>query len=90
MIKVLVSSTESFGQELTQVKILIAYQFRNNHRRRSVKEVFLEISQNSQENTCANFIKKESLAQVFSCEFCEISKNTFFKEHLWTTASVNW
>ena len=35
----------------------------------SVKNVFLEISQNSQENTCA---------QVFSCEFCEISKNTFF------------
>ena len=25
-----------------------------------------------------NFIKKEALAQVFSCEFCEISKNTFF------------
>ena len=25
----------------------------------------------------ANFIKKETLAQVFSCEFCEISKNTF-------------
>ena len=25
-----------------------------------------------------NFIKKESLAQVFSCEFCEISKNNFF------------
>ena len=36
-----------------------------------------------------NFIKKETLAQVFFCEFCEISKNTFFKEHLWTTASVN-
>ena len=30
-----------------------------------------------------NFIKKESLAQVFSCGFCEISKNSFFKEHLW-------
>ena len=27
--------------------------------------------------TC-NFIKKETLAQVFSCAFCEISKNTFF------------
>ena len=27
--------------------------------------------------------KKETLAQVFSCEFCEISKNTFFTEHLW-------
>ena len=24
-----------------------------------------------------NFIKKETLAQVFSCEFCEISKNAF-------------
>ena len=34
-----------------------------------------------------NFIKKETLAQVFSCEFCEISKNTFFTEHLWMTAS---
>ena len=33
-----------------------------------------------------NFIKKESLAQVFSYEFCEISKNTF-TEHLWATAS---
>ena len=26
--------------------------------------------------------KKETLAQVFSCEFCEISKNNFFTEHL--------
>ena len=25
-----------------------------------------------------NFIKKEALAQVFFCEFCEISENTFF------------
>ena len=24
-----------------------------------------------------NFVKKEPLAQVFSCEFCEIPKNTF-------------
>ena len=29
----------------------------------------------------------ETLTQVFSCKFCEISKNTFFTEHLWTTAS---
>ena len=30
-----------------------------------------------------NFIKKETLAQVFSSEFCEISKNTFFcRTHL--------
>ena len=26
----------------------------------------------------SDFIKKESLVQMFSCEFCEISKNTFF------------
>ena len=67
----------------------------------SVKKVFLEISQNSQENTCArvsffiklqaaacNFIKKETLAQVFSCEFCEISKNTFFYRTPPVAASV--
>ena len=30
-----------------------------------------------------NFIKKDTLAQVFFWEFCEISKNTFFIEHLW-------
>ena len=30
-----------------------------------------------------------TLAQVFSCEFCKISKNTFFTEHLPTTTSVD-
>ena len=34
------------------------------------------------------FFKKVTLVQVFSCEFFEISKNTSFTEHLWTTASV--
>ena len=29
-----------------------------------------------------NFIKKEFLAQVLSCEFCEFPKNTFLTEHL--------
>ena len=49
----------------------------------SVKKLFLEISQNSQENTCAralsliNFIKKDTLVQVPSCEFCEIFRITF-------------
>ena len=62
-----------------------------------VKKLFLKTSQNSQENTFArvsflielqastyNFIKKETLTQVFSCEFCKISKNTFS----YRTASV--
>ena len=34
------------------------------------------------------FNKKETLAQMFPCELCEISQYTFFTEHLWTTASV--
>ena len=57
-----------------------------------VEKVFLEIPQNSLENTFVrvyfliklqayNFIKKETL--VFSCEFCEIPKNTFFTEQFW-------
>ena len=29
------------------------------------------------------FFNKESLAQVFSCGFCEISKNTFLTEYVW-------
>ena len=62
--------------------------------------MLLEISENSQENICARvsflielqvwdlkLYQKETLAQVFSCEFCEISRNTFFTEHLRTTAS---
>ena len=54
----------------------------------SVKKAFLEISQNSQENTCArvsflikmqayNFIKKETLAQAFSCESSKFKKHLF-------------
>ena len=34
-----------------------------------------------------NFIKKETLAQMFFCEFCEISKNNFFYRALLVAAS---
>ena len=57
--------------------------------------MFLTISQNSWENICARasflikFIEKETLAQVFSCAFCEIFKSTFFTEHLRGTASLS-
>ena len=56
----------------------------------SVKKMLLKISQNSGKHLCQslfliklqawlkNFIKKKTLAQVFSCDFCEISKNTFW------------
>ena len=33
-------------------------------------------------------IQKVTLAQVFSCEFCEITKNSF-TEHVWATAKTN-
>ena len=36
----------------------------------------------------SNFVKKEILAQVFSCKFCEIFKNTFFTEYIPETISV--
>ena len=63
----------------------------------------LYLRMNSKENNCIivsvliklqvsglQLLEKESLAQLFSCEFYEICKNTFFTEHLWTTASVPW
>ena len=34
-----------------------------------------------------NFNKKDTLTQVFSCEFCKISRKTFLYKHLRTTAS---
>ena len=58
--------------------------------------MFLEISQNSQKNTfvgvsfsikfkalACSFIKKETLAQVFSIEFLEISENAFSENIRW-------
>ena len=58
--------------------------FRSKHWRCSVKQMFLEISQNSYENTCVRVsflikLQNETLAQLFSCEFCEIFKNIFLR-----------
>ena len=70
-------------------------------RRRSVKKLLLNISQNWQLNNCArvlffvklqaktcNFIKKETLTQVFFCEFYEIFRNNFFHKAPLAAASV--
>ena len=72
--------------------------FRSSHRRCSVKRGILRnFAKFTGKHLCqslffnkvaaCNFTQKETLAQVFSCEFCEISKNTFSTEHLQTTAS---
>ena len=37
----------------------------------------------------ATLFKKEALAQVVSCEFCEIFQNSFLTEHPRETASDN-
>ena len=58
----------------------------------STKKVYFKFSQNSQENTCVglntcsentwpeacNFIQNETPTQVFSCEYCEVLKNSDF------------
>ena len=78
--------------------ISLVTQCRNSHQRCSIKKVLLKISLNSQENSCARvsflikkslFIKKETLAQEFSCEFCETFKNTFLFRTPLVAASVN-
>ena len=44
-------------------------------------KVFLKILQISQEKTCV-----ETQAQVHSCEFCKLFKNTYFLEDLQTAS----
>ena len=69
---------------------------RSSHRRCSVKKgVLRNLAKFTGKHLCqrlffnkvaglrpkvCNFIKKESLAKVLSCEFCEISKETFFTD----------
>ena len=74
--------------------------YRSSHKRCPIKELFLEILQCSQEkHLCrslfsikiqawrsATFLKKTP-AQGFSCECCEIFKNTYLEEHLRRPAS---
>ena len=48
-------------------------------RRCSVKKVFWKIAQNQQENSCARVPVLIKLAKMFSCEFYETFKSTFFK-----------
>ena len=84
-------------QKETLAKILV---FRNSRSQTFTKKVFLKILQNTQEITRlgvsfkwgswllpCNFIKKETPAQMFSWEFCEIFKSTFFIAHLGVNSS---
>ena len=82
----------------------MSIRYRRSHGRCSVNKGVIKNFANPQESNGArvsfliklqasacNFInkkKKKILAQVFSCDFCEISKNTIFTEQLWATAPV--
>ena len=88
---------ENFAKSRLKNKCFL---YRSSHQRCSVKKgVLRDFAKSTGKHLCqglffnkgpqaCNFIKKETLTQVFSCEFCEISKNIFFTEHLRTTASV--
>ena len=72
--------------------------FKSSYRRCSIKKGALTNFAKFIRNNCArlklqtsarNFVKKETLTQEFSCEFCQIFENTFFTEHLWTTDKIS-
>ena len=82
---------------------LLGVLWRSSHRRYSVKKLFLEIWQNSQENTCArvsfliklhavacNFTKKRcSGTACFSVSFAKFLRTSFLTEHLrWPLLSM--
>ena len=68
----------------------------------SVKKLFLEILQNSQENTCARasflirlqvasatLLKKRPWHRCFPVNFAEFLRTPFFTEHLWWLLLLN-
>ena len=87
---------------LGEIKINLQLKNRSTHQRSSLnKGVLKNFAKFTAKHLCqslsfnkvlglrsATLLKKETLAQVFSCEFCKIFKNTFFTEHHRTTASV--
>ena len=80
------------GKHLQQSSFFLSPpSFRSSHQSCSIKKGVLRnlttftgkhLCQSCRSEACS-FIKKETLAQVFSCEFCEMSKSTFFIERIW-------
>ena len=75
---------EAFTQRCSVKKDALKF-FCKTHRQASVTESLFLIK--LQAKAC-NLIKKETLVQVFSFEFCEIFNNTFFL--LNTSAGFSW
>ena len=69
-----------------------AFRFRRSHRTCSVRKVVLRNFgklTGKHRSQPATLLNKEPLAQVFSCEFCKISSNTFFTESPRAVASIS-
>ena len=74
--------------------------YRSSHQRCSIVKGVLRILQNSQENTCArvsfllilffNFIKKETLALVFSVNFAKFLRTPFLQNTSWRILLEIW
>ena len=63
--------------------------YRSSHRRCSIKNVLLKMSQNSKSFFfLAILLQKRLRYKCFFCDFCEIFKNNYFEGHLRTAASV--
>ena len=71
---------EKFRRELGQIKS-------GNPKHKSEMQLYTIKNFFFNKVAACNFIKKETLVQVFSYEFCEISRKHFFTEHVWTTVS---
>ena len=93
------TSGTSFSQVIVLNEITNSYcvkvifvKFRNSHRRCSIKKgVFKNFSKFTGKHLCQSLFFNEvflikNQVQMFSCEFCQISKYIFFTEHLLTTA----
>ena len=89
-----------FSNESRKLFITFQKKFFRSSRLQMFFEIGIhKISQHSQESTCfgvssykscspetLQLYQKETPTQMFSCEYCEIFKSRFFKEHLRATA----
>ena len=54
-----------------------------------LKKVFAVAKNQNSQRRCYLKEGMQRPAQVFSCEYCEIFKKTYFEKHLWTAGSEN-
>ena len=79
-------------RELKRILSIVAYNwilslFSKTFFQTERKSCSSKILQYSQENTCV--YEKETPTQMFSCEYCEMFQNTYFKEHVRTAVPVS-